>query len=111
MKKLLRNLLLFPPLFLSIFSFADSDKAYLFVEIRGLSAVRGVPDLRKELTAISSIKTFEYCEKSGLLILGTDQSIDSLRSNVNRLLHSRNYHYVIKSPIPIDAARNICNRN
>ena len=111
MKKLLLNTLIFLPLFLSTITFADSCKAYLFIEIRGLSTTRGVPELEKELTTIPSIKSFEYCEKSGLLILGTDQSIDSLRSTVNRLLHSRNYHYVITSAIPIEGARSICNRN
>lgn len=111
LKKNLHQLLLILALLLSSFTFADSAKEYLYVEIRGLSQQRGVPELKKELSTIPEISSFEYCDKAGLLILGTNESIDSLRSNVNRLLHRLNYHYIIKSSISIEDAKNICNRH
>ena len=111
LKKNLHQSLLILALLLSSFTFADSAKEYLYVEIRGLSQQRGVPELKKELSTITEISSFEYCDKAGLLILGTNDSIDSLRSNVNRLLHRLNYHYIIKSSISIEDAKNICNRH
>lgn len=108
LKKNLLHLLPVLALLLSSFTFADSAKEYLYVEIRGLSQQRGVPELKKEMAVISEISTIEYYEKSGLLIIGTNQSVDSLRSNVNRLLHQLNYHYTLKSTISIEEARNIC---
>jgi len=109
-KKLL-PLLITLPLFLSSICFALTGSEYLFVEIGGLSQQRGVPELKKELQSITEIKTIEYCEKAGLLIIETTTPIDSVRSKVNHLLHSLNYRYIIKSSIPIEEAHKICNRN
>jgi hypothetical protein len=108
-KKLLR-LLIASLLFISSFSFAQTGSQYLYVEIRGLSANRGVPELKKELQSINSIRSIEYCENAGLLIIETSSPVDSVRSNVNRLLHSLNYKYEMKSAIPIEEAHRICNR-
>jgi len=90
---------------------AQTNGHYLFVEIRGLSPQRGVPELREQLKAIPAIDTIEYCEKSGLTILHTKTSAVENRSKVNALLHSLNYKYTIKSEIPIEEARKICDKN
>lgn len=92
-------------------SSAKSNGNYLFVEIRGLSPQRGVPELKEQLKAIPEIDAIEYCEKTGLTILHTKTNADESRSKVNALLHSLNYKYVIKSEIPIEEARKICDKN
>lgn len=99
-------------LFLSISNIlAQSGGKYLFVEIRGLSPQRGVPELREQLKVIPAIDNIEYCEKTGLTILHTETSAVEIRSKVNALLHSLNYKYTIKSEIPIEEARKICDKN
>jgi hypothetical protein len=107
-------ILLFFPVSL-LFTFSDSSAQsngnYLFVEIRGLSPQRGVPELKEQLKAIPEIDGMEYCEKSGLTILHTKTSAVENRSKVNALLHSLNYKYTIKSEIPIEEARKICDKN
>ena len=111
MKTQLPQFLLILAIFLSVSSFAQTGNQYLFVEIRGLSAQRGVPELKKELDVIKAINSIEYCEKAGLLILHSENSIEAVRSEVNQLLHSLNYKYTIKSAIPIEEARKICSKN
>lgn len=92
-------------------SSAKSNGNYLFVEIRGLSPQRGVPELKEQLKAIPEIDAIEYCEKTGLTILHTKTNADESRAKVNALLHSLNYKYVIKSEISIEEARKICDKN
>ena len=89
----------------------QSDGHYLYVEIRGLSEQRGAPELKAQLKTIAAIDVVDYCEKSGPTIIHTRSDAKSIRSHVNSLLHSLNYKYTIKSDIPIDEARKICEKN
>lgn len=111
LKSLLRTLIILSLFLMAIKSFGQTGTHYLYVEIRGLSAQRGVPELTQQLHSIPAVDSVSYCENVGLAIIHTKTPAVDSRSDINRLLHSLNYHYVIKSDIPIEEARKICLKN
>lgn len=107
---LLRFYFILSFVFLFSESYSQSDRHYLYVEIRGLSNQRGVPELRQELTATGVVDSVTYCENAGLAILHTVPPADSARTKINLLLHKLNYKYILKSEIPIEEARKLCGK-
>jgi hypothetical protein len=110
-KRLVKRLLPFITvllLFVSNWSFAQNPHNYLFVEIPGLSRNRGVPELENQLKSIAGIDSLAYCDNVGLLIIRSNPNSTHLRAEVNKLLHSLNYHYTIKKTLPIEEAQKAC---
>lgn len=108
LEKRLLTLLTVLLLFVSNWSFAQNSHNYLYVEIPGLSRSRGVPELENQLKSIAGIDSLAYCENVGLLIIRSNPSSTHLRAEVNKLLHSLNYHYTIKKTLPIEEAQKAC---
>lgn len=89
---------------------AQSGGHFLYLEIRGLSQQRGVPELKSQLQSIPAIDSVVYCENNGLVIVHTTTPASVSRRAVYNLLKNLNYHFYIKNDIPAEEAERICYR-